>query len=353
MEKRKKLYRLAVGLSAIILSLTGRPQAIVISFGLILLWTLIGDREILRRVGRWKFWLFTVLVTLLAGILLGSNPKPYFGIPISIEGVIAGIYMNLRAFSLVVATVLIAKSITRERFMKTSGKLGMSYINPAFATAMDTLPGIKDAWHEAQNKENGSKYHALARLFLWVAGIAKGLNINNQRIFCVTGNRGSGKTGLLHEIAGALEKKSVKVAGILQDRVQNKNGKTVGYEVKRWGTEDSVTIAEGKSGVGYSFNEKGFIKSEEWLKSDTESASFVIIDELGLLEANGQGHAKAIISTLEANKHAIFLMTLRKDKRNAIAAIFDLKKENILDLDSSREDITLFSERIFGCVKKV
>jgi len=335
-----------LGTLGFILALTGKTPAILIGFIIVVTWSAIQDQIVLKRVGRWKFWVFTIAITLLAGILLGANPQNYYGIPFSYDGLYAGLLMNLRAFTLVVATVLLAKSITRNSFFKTSSILGIPNLTPAFSSAMSTLPKVNDAWNEANKKAGGSRYIALAHLLNWITDLARGFSENSGRVFVVTGKRGAGKTSYIHNLANKLELEGYTTAGIFQKRRVDAEGVTNGYVACRLNHEEEIEIAYGRSGKGFEFSDEGFSTAGDWLIQDSREANVVFIDEMGLLEANGRGYAPVFATLLEKGNDKTYVLTLRKDKQNALSAMFDLKKSNFIDLDRGQEQKSFYQKLI-------
>ena len=330
MAEPKKITRVAVALATAALALTGRPQAVVAGFAAAFLWVVIVDRTILRRIGRPKFWIFSIAITLLAGMFLGDSPTRWMGIPVSKAGLVAGVLMNLRAFTLVAAGVLLAKGVSREGFLGATGRIGAAHLDAAFRQAMGTLPAVNREWR-ATLKKTRSPITALANLLLRMAEMAGEVSLHEA--YAVTGARNAGKTEWLKELGDRAEKAGWTVGGIRQVRMMEGDA-TVGYEVVRWKNGEGVVLARGQSGQGFLFEESAFLKAAEWLAEDSRNCDLLLVDELGLLEAQGHGHIPALADALAGSNPPLLAVSVRKDKRDEIADRFALRGNHILDLDS-------------------
>ncbi|MFH0882945.1 MAG: nucleoside-triphosphatase [bacterium] len=342
MAEPRRMTRVAAALAAGALVLTGRPQAVVAGFAGALIWVLAVDRTILRRIGRPKFWVFSISITLLAGMFLGDDPAQWMGIPISRAGFTAGLLMNLRAFTLITAGVLLAKGVSREGFLGATGRMGAAHLDAAFRQAMGTLPAVNREWRETLKKTR-SPITALARLLLRMAEMAGEASLGEA--FAVTGAHGMGKTEWLKELGDRAERMGWVVGGIRQERVLE-GEMAVGYRVVRWKNGDGILLARGESGKGFLFDEAAFLKAAEWLAEDSRTCDMLLVDELGLLEAQGHGHAPALAGALAGSSPPLLVVSIRKDKRTELTDRFALRDERILDLDSESPAREEFLKRI-------
>ncbi len=330
MPEPKRMTRVAVALAAGALVLTGRHPAVIVGFVGALVWVLTVDSAVLRRIGRPKFWIFSISITLLAGMFLGDNPTHWMGIPVSRAGLAAGIMMNLRAFTLITAGALLAKGISREGFLGATGKMGMAHLDAAFHEAMGTLPEVNRQWRETLKKTR-SPITALAHLLLRMTEMAGEVSL--AKAFAVTGLRGAGKTEWLTELGNRAEKAGWRVGGITQQRIFD-GDRIVGFHVVHWKDGEEKVLARGETGVGFLFDETAFLKASEWLAEDSRNCDLLLVDELGLLEAQGHGHAPALVAALAGEKPPLVAVSLRKDKLAELSGRFTLKGSRILDLDT-------------------
>lgn len=333
-----------------VMALTGLHNAIIAGAVGALLYATLFDRRILHRLGNWKFWLLMVSVTLLAGVLLGANPVKRFGVPISTEGLVAGVMMSLRAFTLIASGVLIAGSISRERFFAASSRIGARHIGSAFEEAVVTLPKVRQTWKLLRKRADTSVLDALALLLVRMNDIAEGWP--HGRVFGITGGRGAGKTTLITTLAKEAEAAGVKTAGIRQQRMLSEEGATFAYDVCRWPSDEGLRIAEGTPGSGYEFSAEAFESAANWLMEDTAEAELVVIDELGMLESHGLGHSMAVRSILRQHEELILVATLRKDRVDALSEMFGIGADQLIDLENPEADRDAFASSVIAAVRE-
>ena len=121
---------------------------------------------------------------------------------------------------------------------------------------------------------------------------------------------------------------------------------TVGYQVVRWKNGEGILLARGESGKGFLFDESAFIKAAEWLAEDSKTCDLLLVDELGLLEAQGHGHIPALSAALAGVDPPQLVLSIRKDKRSELADRFAIREGRILDLDVKEADREGFTERV-------
>jgi nucleoside-triphosphatase THEP1 len=350
MHDMGRIWRVSAAILFAIMALTGRQPAIIAGAAGALAFTLLVDQSMLRRMGRWKFWLVTVTVTLLAGMLLGENPKPYHGIPLSTDGLVAGLMMNLRAFTLIASTVLLARSVSREHVLAASSRWGVRHIQSAFEQAMETLPSVDRTWKMLRRDSDSQAIDTLAMLLVRMADLAEGWP--NGRVYGVTGARGVGKTTLLSDLAKIAEKNGLKVGGIRQKRVLGEDGATLAYDVCRWPETDKLRIAEGTPGRGFKFSEQAFVTAASWMEQDSGEADLLVVDELGLLESRGEGHAPAVRTALRQSRDLLIVAALRKDRIDSLSELFGIREENLIDLDHEEADREKFVKLVLDAVQE-
>ncbi len=338
-------FRTWFGGAVIILVILGQPWTVLIGFAGIVIWMLTADRHVLKRVGKPRFWVFTLLITLLAGLLLGRDPVSWYGISVSKEGVLAGLLMNVRAFTLIASIVIVSSGITHERFFSLSTRIGLPHLSPAFNTAIDTVPDVKIAWRSTRMDKRSSLLDSVAHLILILTELSRGIAIKRASIIAVTGKRSSGKTSLLSETARRLEKSGAKVCGFIQQRVLDDSGEISGYRMIRWGKgEDRIVAVKKKGIIGYTFSDEAFALARDWISEDSSARCVFIFDEMGLLESKGRGHARAFDEAMFRYPHSLILVSLRKDKIDALCERFSIQRSRVIDLDDTTCDPALLQE---------
>ncbi len=325
--------KFAVGLLLLIVVITGHHLPMIIALISSVVVGLTFERRVFRKIGKPAFWIFTIFVTLLAGSLLGEDSFKWYGIPISKEGIIAGLFMNIRAFTIVFSTVLIATSLSKERMLRYTQKFGLEQVNQAYESAVDTLPLVKDAWWEAQLEESGSILKKIARLMIKLMDYAEGEKIRRVKIFGITGCQGSGKSTSIQIIADKFSNDGMRVGGFYQNKVAGENEKTTTFDLIHFSTKKSVRLAEGEGRRGFKFDQKAFEIASEWLTEDAKSSDILLVDELGILESKGKGHANALIQVIRKNPEIVIVATFRKDRLKTLASRFLLSPDHTFDHD--------------------
>jgi len=346
--EKPTLFRLLIVIIALILALTGSSFAIVIGFGTVLVMTLYRDRSAFRKLGKPRFWLFSLAVVLLAGLLLGREPKMVLGLPISIEGLRAGLVMNIRAFTLVLGFVLISRSVTRDSFLQMTTRIGLPYYVPAFRTALETLPRIQNAWSDSRQESRRLGFYTLVDFLLLAKKLAGDTYPDDVIVFAVTGKRLRGKTTLLRTISQEASNRGISVGGFVQERFNDIENRIKGFKVVSLTTSEEIVIAERKVDEPYVFNEDAFKAAASWLARDAECCQLLLVDEMGMLEANDDGHAPAVLSMMSKHPGKVWVMTLRKDILDVLMERFWIAKENLIDLDDKAADREGFINRVIS-----
>lgn len=330
MKHRNRIAAL-VAVATIVLVLSARLPLLAAGLVMILAWSLSTDRRTLRRVAKPKFWIASIIIALLAGLLLGKNTQDFFGVPMSLDGLWMGVMMNLRAFTLVVAGAVLFHTAGREQFMALTSRIGLRHLDPAFATALETLPRVKTTWQTARTQERSSRFRAAARLLLAFADLAQSSSLAKAKCFAITGGIGRGKSTLLRRIADAARSAGIAVGGFSQERVDS--GETIAYDLVRWNGE-RVKIGERSGDSTFRFEDSVFDAAREWLREDALSARLFLMDELGKREAAGGGHVPALQELLASRPDTVIVAVIRKDKLTEIKELFPVEEENVLDVEA-------------------
>lgn len=350
MHSETRIWHIGAALLFMSMALTGLHHALIASALGAIFYALLMDRRVLFRVGRWKFWALMISVTLLAGLLLGANPVRWHGILVSTDGLIAGVMMSLRAVTFVISGVLLARSVSRERLLEVSTRMGMKHVSGAFEEAVDTLPRVQRTWKMLRKRADVSMLDSLALMLVRMADVAEGWS--SGRVFGITGGRGAGKTTLLSQLANEAEKAGFRTSGIRQRRILSEDGATIAYDVCRWPNDDGLRIAEGTPGQGFDFSQVAFESAAEWLEQDTSNSDLLIIDELGMLESHGVGHSLAVRSILRNKPDLVLVATLRKDRLDALTEMFGIGVDRLIDLDAESADVTGFTGKVMASIRE-
>jgi len=242
---------------------------------------------------------------------------------------------------------MLAQNIKRDRILQLTGKIGLPHFAPAFETAVETLPYLKQAYAEKETVEK-SRFQSLINILLFADILASRNKAEDVIIFAITGKRSQGKTEFILKLHKHCCENNISAGGYVQNRFLEENQKPSGYNVTNLSNNESVKIAEKniEPQTGHQFFSEAFIKAAGWLREESSKCQLMLVDELGILEAKGLGHAPAIKYCLEKFPAKIWVMTLRKDKRNQIMKLFDIDPTNIFDLDETSTNTDDIQARI-------
>lgn len=150
----------------------------------------------------------------------------------------------------------------------------------------------------------------------------------------VTGKRGSGKTQLLAGLMDYLRREGRLFDGVLavaEGREIPGAGAQKYY--LRWPLENREILLCERTGIGippYRFNDEAWAETEKWIESvetNPEKPEVIILDELGRLEANGQGFAvywNRILALSPVMLVVAIRMESREDLEMQLGQKFDL-----------------------------
>lgn len=346
MQSKSPIMRLVLVIVSLVLTLTGEFYLVIIGFSSIISLAVYNDRSAFRKLGKPRFWLFSIVVILLAGMLLGKNPRMIGGIPFSSEGFQAGLMMNLRAFTLVLGFVLITRTISQDRFLNLTTRIGLPHYVPAFQTALSTLGQMKDSFNNNRSQGSLLRFDSLVNILLMAKQLSCDPSLNKVRIFGITGKRMQGKTTLIKKIHIAARNRGIAACGFVQERCMDQDGKTTSYNLVSLRTGEEVVIAQKNDSGGFSFNDEAFDLAAKWLTRDCTESPVILVDEMGMLESQGKGHTPGVLSAIGSFPDKTWVMTLRKDKLLLLRDIFRIDEKAILDLDKSDADVEGFVEDV-------
>ena len=120
------------------------------------------------------------------------------------------------------------------------------------------------------------------------------INEKGIQTIAVVGKVESGKTHSLQKIVEILELNQLQYKAILQPRILDENGKTIGYKLLLLPKNEELSFANKKTKKkGYDFNKSAFYHAKNYLNPPQNVS---IVDEFGKLELEGKGHFKSVFS---------------------------------------------------------
>jgi nucleoside-triphosphatase THEP1 len=263
---------------------------------IVTIWSLRYKRA-LRQLSKPKFWIFFVLITLITALVFtkAQEGESYF-----LTGLLTGIQMNFRAILIIVGFSTLGTElfnpVVRNFFMRTSFKnlpLAMELSAESLPAFIAAIPDFKTL----RKNPVSIFYKVISHAGMRFSEIKER---NAATTFIVTGGRGQGKTTWVKSLAELLSKKSIKVAGIISERIMNGDS-TTGYnitDIEKGNSYGFLRSDEPGSSpkIGkFTILEEGLTTGRKILhKAASEKNRVVIIDEVGRLELNNQGWSGSI-----------------------------------------------------------
>ncbi|MBK8882720.1 MAG: DUF2478 domain-containing protein [Bacteroidales bacterium] len=323
--------------------------------GIIIIWSLRYKRA-LRQLSKPKFWIFFVFITLVTAFVF-TEAQP--GENSLLKGLLTGIQMNFRAVVIIMGFSVLGTELynpaVRNFFLKTSFKnlpLALELSAESLPMFISNIPDFKSLVKNPVALFSQVISHADRRL--------SEIRLKAEpdtKVFIVTGSIRGGKTTFAMKLIDLLRSKSIKVGGILSERVTDGNV-TTGYDlvnIETGAKEDFLRqeIGTGNEKIGrFRISEKGLAEGRKILRSMVNQGhDLVIIDEVGMLELQDKGWAECIDELLLKSSNNI-LFTVRdiyvedvKRKWNlAEAVIFNISETDYLSAGSYI--IGLYTENI-------
>lgn len=299
-----------------------------------------------RRVFRLRFWLFSILVTLAAGLFLGPKEQSAsqgVALQLSLAGLEAGFGMLLRALFLVLVTVWLGVFLAKSGVRKQIRRVGPHAFFDAVRAASETVPAlVKRLAPEPVAQRSGSGRGAGYR-HLFTRHYLRGLLHEahqvalerlathlappvRPRVLLAWGSPGSGKTTWMLALARALQQRGVRVDGVVQPKIPGlagvgEGGATHrGYEVLALASGRRKTVASvrgrpRKGAMRFHFHRGIFNWAAGVLEKGAESAQCLMLDEFGHLEAQGLGHFPALTRAMFTNRAACWVLCVRETRK--------------------------------------
>jgi nucleoside-triphosphatase THEP1 len=268
-----------------------------------------------RRLYKPRLWIELCVVALLAGFLLGRAGQ--VNVEWSLRGIQTGAQMALRAVVVVVAFSAVSVELRNPAVLDWFLRRGMGNLAAAIEVAFEALPFLVKTLGEQRKlltQPLRSTVHLLSAARDWVGEFHA---LRPQRVFILSGDRGSGKTRLLGAIAETLVISGRTVGGILSPVVEEGDSR-LGYDVQDIRTGKTSILcrrdieATGGSAGPFRFSAEGIaFGTAALLRAATEDNDLLIVDEIGPLEFDGGGWGHALPGLLE-HQHAAVLLVVRQ-----------------------------------------
>ena len=306
------------------------------------------DRAVLHRMWMPRFWAVTAALALCTGFLLGRTDADLWGIPISTEGFEAGSLMIVRAGLILGLTTWAGRALTEYRLQRGLGALGLAPLGRAASVAIGLLPGMQErlrgkgfVYADADRTRPPGRaariYDVAVSVFCQTVMVAEELAANRNperrtRIAAVVGAPGTGKTTTVCRIAERLRGGGLKIGGVVQPALVD-GGLRVGYGLRDLATGDErsfVSLApHAPPGTPrFAFDAAGWAWAADRIQRDRVLLDVLVVDEIGRLEAAGDGHMPALLDRMTGGNARWWLLSVRADVADTVSGLvggFDVR----------------------------
>jgi nucleoside-triphosphatase THEP1 len=280
--------------------------------GIVIIWS-VRYKRALHQLLKPKFWILFVFITLVTAFVF---TKAQAGENSLLKGLLTGVQMNFRAVVIIVGFSVLGTELynpdVRNFFLKTSFKnlpLALELSAESLPLFIANIPDFKTLLRNPVLVFYRVISHAEGRL-----SEIKGNTASAKKIFIITGSIGEGKTTYVKKLIEIFRKYNIKCGGILSERVLT-NSQTTGYDLVNIETGEKETFLReyeecGSERIGrFTICPKGLALGNVILNSLILSENtFVIIDEIGLLEIRNKGWSDCLNDLVENSGNHILLI---------------------------------------------
>jgi nucleoside-triphosphatase THEP1 len=316
------------------------PGSLLLSAAALALWLgLLAafERTSLKRLWMPRFWLVTLVFALGSGLLLGPRSGPGVRGMLSAEGLQAGLLMVLRGAFIFGLATWASRALGGKDLERAAARIGLARLGTSLSTALGLLPELQERlraraaqrslesrgrwWRPGRFRELAVELVCeTARLADEMA--ARAASDRRPLVVAVVGSPGSGKTTFVGELLRLLRERGLEVGGITQPALTEEDQR-VGYLLRDERTGEQRAFARRKpktaeGGLGFSFDAEAWSWAAERIREARSTVDLVVVDELGRLEARGEGHLPALLARAEQEHARVLLLSVRADCAPAI-----------------------------------
>ncbi len=311
-------------------------------------------RRAFNRIRRLSFWIPFMIITLAAATLIGGLENGSF---FSLDGLMIGIRMNVRAFVLITGFAAISTEMKNPTIKMILYNRGFANLYQALNLAFSALPAVIEYMSTKKNK-SGLRRFSFRQMFYAAENLLEEFEQENSfkpPVVIITGAIGEGKTSFAASVVSLLKGKGMPVSGLLSIGIQSK-GKRTGFELKSLSDNDSILLCSTNKNQSwlnfgrYSFNPEALQKGREIIvnASFQDEKIVLMIDEVGPLEINGHGWAEGIEKSLSA-QNILHCWVVRRSLVQQIARKWNVGNIYIADIGSETpEDVYSLIVRLYN-----
>ncbi len=340
-EKRNSSIAGWMALLCLVMQFRGEFWMSAVALGLWLLNLLAYDRLVLRRMWLPRFWFATLVFALASGLVLGPRDIELGGIAFSLYGLEAGGLMIARGAFIFGLVMWASRNLNFGHVQRLAQRVGMEKVTLAVQVALGLIPVLKDRL-AADFSSYGTRpgvlayprkivavaRHAVVRTAMFAEQMAErgggtpglariGKHMESRPyLAAVVGQKGVGKTAALQKLIASLEEAGYSVGGVIQPGIFE-DGAKIGYNLLDPSDNSLRPFAQKREKkapgqMGFAFDPKGWFWAAQRIAHAKTACNVLVVDELGLLEAQGKGHIRALLDPpQDTPKARLYLLGVR------------------------------------------
>lgn len=295
----------------------------------------LAARPSLVRLRRPGVWLWPAGILLLAGMLGTPRDFTVLGIPLSSQGLLAGIDMVGRALFLVGLGLVLSRALGGRLRQHQRLHQGFPGFRMALATAARTVPELGAELRRSLPSLSRSSRRAHWKGFdhLVKSMLSRSIDLAEEmaegdwgspdcsrEVIALVCPQGGGKTWRMTQLADALTNAGAPPGGVLQPALW-KDDRKVAYDLILLPEGQRIPLAHRNNhGPGFQFVSGAFDQAATQILRSASEDRAVLVDEMGLLESEGKGHLPAVRKALFVPGKSPFILAIRAGCQEAIQA---------------------------------
>ncbi len=344
----KQRYSMYFAMGHVMILIAGMITLGIMPFWLsataVILYTLICIplyRHALKRLTKPMIWVQLIIVLFLATAFLGpSNESGEF---YNINGLMAGLYMNLRAVFIIISFTALGIEL-RNPFIRgiiLNRRYAKIYLS--IELAFEILPATIDRLSKPREffRNPFLSFLLLIRQSERLLETLQNKVIAPPKIFFISGEVGQGKTTLLKKILSRLNENHFGINGFTAEGYWN-NGFRAGFDLKNVRTGETVIFCRENHADGYFrlgrfyFNPDAVEAGTQWLFDTLQPLGIAVIDEIGRFEIEGHLWSPALSRLLQQDN--LIILVVRKKFIQSIINKWHLKNVSIIEVGNTNPD---------------
>jgi nucleoside-triphosphatase THEP1 len=330
------------------LSLIKAPLNMLFALPLLLFW-LIFYKGQLRMIRKPLFWLLFFVITMLSALVIDGAQSGFQGF--SSRGLLTGLLMNVRAFTLITGFSVIGYELSnpfiRDFFIRKGARnfyLSMEVASKALPMVIANLPRPL----LFLTKPRRVFAFLIVKTDDWLEEL-RVTQFPRPGVVIITGEVHSGKTSFLKKLILSLQSEGIKVGGFCSEAVFEEQERK-GYDLLSADGLQRFPLSrtDQKGGVqigSYYVSQEAMNRAMEMLLQESRSAAGppvgpLVVDEIGPWELAGHGWAR-VLPPLLACRDLAMIWVVRKKIVNAAIAKWNLADPLIIDVSEQSADDAL------------